>query len=250
MAKRVSSKRKGGKTNAPTGSKRKPVAQKKKAVPVRDIEYGGEKYFVPVTGRGIVLEEEEKIKVAELVCLIHSNGESIEYACNYVGMDRGTFYNWRNAIPQVQQLYQEAFSAFVDSRREAVGESILQSLPDKINDKIVWLEETVGEPYLDPTTNKMAIKTVLVRRKQAYIKASPTFAMFLLKSIYPDRFASLVAAGTGVNGLAGGEHVPASFNVVIRKMDDYPVYNKESDIPEDFPDDYVHKQIAPKPKSK
>jgi hypothetical protein len=94
---------------------------------------------------------------------------------------------------------------------------------------------------------------IMIEERDHYVKASPTLIAFLAKNIFPDHFARNVALRNGEigdtddGGMDGGGNVSnLPMSIVVRSMEDYPVYNEESEIPEVIPKDYTHKRLPSK----
>lgn len=82
-------------------------------------------------GRNPELSEE----MQESFCNCIRMGMSINGACRYVGIDRQTFYNYKNKSKDTTLENYEIYKSFIDKYKKAAGAAELKLLADIQNDQ-------------------------------------------------------------------------------------------------------------------
>lgn len=96
---------------------------------------------------------------------------NITRACELAGVDRRTFYDWRDADPAFRQAVRDAFEAATDALEAEARRRAFDGLLQKKFTK-------GGEPVIDPATDEQYFER----------EYSDTLLIFLLKAHRPHKF--------------------------------------------------------------
>lgn len=152
---------------------------RKSKVRYRTAEWEGESYRLAVLDKGGQLPDEEKVKIAELVCKMYAtdkyNLQSCLEACGV--RSRGTWYKWTETVEQIEQLFinaqKEKDSHYMSQLKERARTS-LERFIDGFTREVTEREaEPVPTGEVDDEGNPiMALKTTKVKKKEVFIKPS------------------------------------------------------------------------------
>lgn len=189
-------------------AKPKPTTKKKaqkdapkavpKAVPTHRVGYNGEDYFLPLVKTGVgEVPTEQKQSLMELLCLMYSDGHSIEEAAKYCGINAKTFNNWRDANPDFSNMFVNAQISRMEKKREDVSRMAYEAIPSlmlggerKIITRItkpVYDED--GKQKLDKHGEPMLRVSTIIEKIQPY-GPNAAFVMFAMSRTEPGQYAA------------------------------------------------------------
>jgi hypothetical protein len=157
---------------------------------MKEVIFNEETYLIPLVRKGVILSDEEKMNVAEVVCMMYETDEySLEECLQYCGIrSKSTWWNWVNNVEPIERLYLKAqkmkdltYSHGLKRRARTLVERLLDG--GIIQD----LEEQEAEPVIGPG-NERRLVTVKVKRKQVLIKPSAGLILSILYNHDPALF--------------------------------------------------------------
>lgn len=136
------------------------------------IEHDGQTYSLAKVVKGGKLPIEEKVTIAEFICMLYSTDQyTLEQCCKEVGLNVRTFRSWVTDLPDVTAVYQRADfnkSVIYRSRLRERARSTAERLMDGYK---VSLKERTGEIVTDSDGNQ-TFKAGLVKEKEMYVRPS------------------------------------------------------------------------------
>ena len=143
---------------------------------------------LPAVTRGRNLTEEQKIVIAECVCnLYQTDRYSLETCLSAVGIKSdGTWYKWCDEIEEIEALYQEATKKKDRIYRGRLKERGRTSLERGIEGYTITLTEQVyqwQEIAQEQGPPKLEQVLVAEKKKQVYVKPSPTLIQYVLNNL-------------------------------------------------------------------
>jgi len=148
---------------------------------------------LPVPSPGRNLPEEDKIKLARVVCELYSTDRyAIRTCLGAVGIKSdNTWHRWADQITEIGDLYKEAQQMKDRVYRSSLKQRARTSLERMVSGYVKELKEQVFEYRAIQLENgEEAIEKVLIAEKvkQVYIKPSPTLVQYALNNIDGSNF--------------------------------------------------------------
>jgi hypothetical protein len=165
---------------------------KKKATHIVEVE--GEKYEIPTVVSGIVLTEEQKLKVAEVVCKMYAIDKYPILEClKACGIkSESTWHKWRHEVEAIEELYKNAKTKMVQARQVSLRERLLTSYEKGISGYKVQLTER------EERHTEKGIVTI-EKTKEQYVAPHATLIIFGMKATFPEEFGDVDKDNVTVN---------------------------------------------------
>lgn len=136
------------------------------------ISYEGNKYRIAKLKKGVDIGNPEKLKIAELICLMYETDDcSLAECSKAVGISERTFFNWRDSISEITDLYISA-----DKKRDTYYRYKLKQRGRRNAERLldgytVELKEWVESPVID-AKGKTIMTVASMKIKEVFIKPS------------------------------------------------------------------------------
>ncbi|QDP50431.1 MAG: hypothetical protein Unbinned5350contig1001_46 [Prokaryotic dsDNA virus sp.] len=162
---------------------------------VRTVEYEGEVFEVPLTGKGKVLSTEGKMKIVKVVCFLYATDKYNLVSClNMCGVKSDTtWYNWIDEVGEIGELYLKA--QLEKDRRYRVqlkerGRTVVERMMDGyIVDLVEKREERVNTGEIDKDGKVIyGMQILSAVQKQIYIRPSPAIIKMAVFNVDRDMF--------------------------------------------------------------
>lgn len=171
------------------------MAKRSRNIPRRVVEYGEESYEIAVMAKGRVIGDEEKVKIARLVCLMYaSDNHSLGNCLEVCGIRSDvTWYNWIDSVEEIAEMYIKAqiqkdrrYRAKLKERGRTVVERMMNGyvvdLVEKTAERVdTGIRDEDGKPIVE-------MRTLAIRQKQIYVRPSPTIIKTVLFNVDRDVF--------------------------------------------------------------
>lgn len=153
-------------------------------VPVREVEFEGEVYHLAVVGPGRSISEEEKIRIAALVCRMYEKGENtLDNILGVCGVAASsTWVNWQRQIKQIKEAYNEAQGIRDQVYRESLRQRARTQAERLIDGYVVQLEEEVEQDVLNAAGTVSGIKAKRKTIKQILVRPSARLIEYALNN--------------------------------------------------------------------
>lgn len=183
-----------------------------KKIPKRLVEYNGDEFEIAIIRKGIQLNDEEKLKIGELVCLMYGTDEhSLENCLEMCGIKSDvTWYNWIDAIGGIEEMYIKAqiekdkrYRRKLKKRGRTVVERMMEGyivdLVEKKAERIdTGMRDEQGKPIVE-------MRTLAVTQKQIYVRPSPAIIKMAVFNVDRDVFKNDVKEDAVDNELMASE---------------------------------------------
>lgn len=173
----------------------------------REVEFQGETYHLPIVGPGRSTSEEEKLAIAEVVCIMYATDDHALRNCLEVcGINSAsTWYQWLDESAQIGTVYKAAqkkrdqiYRANLKQRARTMAERMITGFTKTLRTReLENVSSLADEPEGDPDGDNEAtlrtppgsrlITTRLVE-KEVYIRPSPTLIQYALNNVDPENF--------------------------------------------------------------
>lgn len=177
----------------------------------REVEFDGVSYHLPMVDRGRDLSREEKIEIAEVVCMMYATDQYTIVEClNHCGVGSdNTWRNWRLEIEEIGEMYEKAKREKHETYADSLRQRARTALEKAIDGYKLTLEERVGKPVLT-RDGKTIIETVAVKEKEIYIRPSVRAIEMVLYNLEGGTFSKSPEPYD-----TGGEALPTRVEAVI-----------------------------------
>lgn len=157
-------------------------------VKYHNVEYDGETYRLAKPTKGRDIPNDEKIKIASLVCLMYETDDySLDECCKTVAISVRTFFNWRRDISEISTLYLDADNEKEQIYRHKLRNRARTNAERLMDGYTVELIEREAEPSTDSEGN-VIMRTTKVKRKEVFIRPSVKLTETVLYNMDKDNF--------------------------------------------------------------
>lgn len=144
---------------------------------------------------GVHHKPEEKLKLAELICINYSSGELTLLSCiENQGIGESTFLEWRRENKEIEELYSEAKRKVKEYRRKKLKLTALNAIHKLIEGHTFDELHQEVEPIFDDEGKEIGTKTIKVKRIQKYYPPNASAAMFVLRALDPQTYRDALPA--------------------------------------------------------
>ena len=156
---------------------------RRKVERTRSVEWDGDKYVLPVIGKGRDISEAGKIKIAELVCKMYSTDRYPLREClTMAGIkSEATWYTWCERIKEIDDLFINSQKSKDLKYRARVRERALTMFERALSGYTVDVERNEYEkvPVYDENGKKIGEKLKKTKNTKHQIYIRPQFAAIL-----------------------------------------------------------------------
>jgi hypothetical protein len=159
---------------------------RKKSPPRKIVEWDGEKFNLAVIVRGNKLPDDERLKIAEVVCKMYESDDySLDDCLNFVGISsRTSWYNWMDEVEQIEQMYKTAQRNKDRMYRHKLKERARTRLEMMIDGYVFELTERVA----DVSREGGGVIPRTIKRKEIYVRPSERLLERVLFNVDPLNF--------------------------------------------------------------
>lgn len=153
-------------------------------VPTREVEFDGEVHALAVVGPGRSIPQEEKIKIALLVCRMYERNENtLDNILAYCGIaSSATWMHWQNQIKEIKEAYKEAQELRDKVYRESLKQRARTQAERLIDGYVVQLEEETEQDVLNADGKVSGIKAKRKVVKQVLVRPSARLVEYALNN--------------------------------------------------------------------
>lgn len=198
----------------------------------RTVEFEGEKFKIAVVKKASDIPVQQKIKIAELVCLMYQTDRFTLSEClEFCGiLSDVTWYTWKKSIQEIEVLYQEAKILKDSIYKHRLKERARNMSERLIEGYTVEVQERIEEPISEKKGNRIVttMQVTQIKTKQVHIRPSVKLIESTLYNFDGDNYVRNPEPYQ-----AGNEKIPSEIKIEIVGGSMKPVTSEE-DIDQDI----------------
>ena len=157
-------------------------------IPRREVEFDDQTFSLAVVSRGRNIDETEKIKIADVVCMMYQTDRHTLVDClDQCGISEATWIAWKLKINEIEVSYIQAQKIKDSIYRTRLRDRARTMAERMIDGMTIELTEREAEQGVDDDGNPQLF-TTRIMRKEVYIRPSVKLIETVLFNMDPTNF--------------------------------------------------------------